>query len=811
MTEFSQLVSVNFQGIVVVFGRPVGGQSTDIYFNVLAPDVQSDDDSLDWSGFSKLEFPKVVRQVGMGIITFKLDVATMEPSSDPFRVVTDQRYISVVQQSKTGTLYVNRFLLLKTKSGTDQKITTYGLSPAWEVRYSRSHKEDVPADKSDTQDYLDPDGAPFLEPSLELSMIDAVKDGEFDVLLLPISGRASFTWQFLLANRTTSELSFFNFPASENGLFDVTGKKVSADYEIAPDFVCSITTAKSADPLPLKGPPRAIVYAKHERVVQPDGTSIGVKRASRVMIALPVMNGQTLATATIDSAVGNQGTIAKISGPTAASDVQPAVLDLAFDGVSYIKLNGPAGQNPLAIQGASFLISSSAKGDGLSIIGGDQTGDPNNAAPYVRIIDGDKIEVGFGNGSAAVHCRSLHQVLIPGVWASIKIDYAGKGDNPFTLTVNGSVVPLTSCTTGAEPSGTPVALIGATTNGFAGALNSLTIAVAGTEVVVLPCNSVDYTVSPPTTPNTASSGVTVTVFGPRNEPSTSPVNVDMSGTFYIDEMGLTYYAGITNFIMPNGPACLIAGSEALLHLYYQGSAELLSVAQLSTVAARATFYCDWTTNWGTGSVAERHAPNEFKNGLYLGLPTGQWTRVSASVLVAENNTQAGFLNFVAHRERHAGAVAYRDWRCGGACSGRGRPSLAVRCAAGREGDHMISASAGVKIMVATRLVDFRRGADGLAALVREQLHHDPFAGTIFVFRSKRADRLKILAWDGSGLVLLWKRLEHSAFHSLAADQRRRDAFVRITARRADGRPGLVAPACPRQCSADCNVVNPVTN
>src|SRR5580704_2286185 len=36
-------------------------------------------------------------------------------------------------------------------------------------------------------------------------------------------------------------------------------------------------------------------------------------------------------------------------------------------------------------------------------------------------------------------------------------------------------------------------------------------------------------------------------------------------------------------------------------------------------------------------------------------------------------------------------------------------------------------------------------------------------GTIFIFRSKRADRLKIVAWDGSGLVLLWKRLEHGAF------------------------------------------------
>ena len=60
-------------------------------------------------------------------------------------------------------------------------------------------------------------------------------------------------------------------------------------------------------------------------------------------------------------------------------------------------------------------------------------------------------------------------------------------------------------------------------------------------------------------------------------------------------------------------------------------------------------------------------------------------------------------------------------------------------------------------------MDVRRGDDRLAALVREQHRHDPFSGTIFIFRSKRADRLKILAWDGTGLVLFWKRLEHGAF------------------------------------------------
>ena len=50
---------------------------------------------------------------------------------------------------------------------------------------------------------------------------------------------------------------------------------------------------------------------------------------------------------------------------------------------------------------------------------------------------------------------------------------------------------------------------------------------------------------------------------------------------------------------------------------------------------------------------------------------------------------------------------------------------------------MITVPAGIRVLVATKPVDFRRGADSLAALVREQLKHDPFSGTIYIFHSKR--------------------------------------------------------------------------
>ena len=76
---------------------------------------------------------------------------------------------------------------------------------------------------------------------------------------------------------------------------------------------------------------------------------------------------------------------------------------------------------------------------------------------------------------------------------------------------------------------------------------------------------------------------------------------------------------------------------------------------------------------------------------------------------------------------------------------------------------MIAIPSGVRVLVATKPVDFRKGADGLAALAKEVLKQDPFSGVVLVFRAKRADRIKVVAWDGNGLVMLWKRLDQGAF------------------------------------------------
>lgn len=70
---------------------------------------------------------------------------------------------------------------------------------------------------------------------------------------------------------------------------------------------------------------------------------------------------------------------------------------------------------------------------------------------------------------------------------------------------------------------------------------------------------------------------------------------------------------------------------------------------------------------------------------------------------------------------------------------------------------------GLRVMVASKPIDFRKGIDGLVAMVTEVLAADPFAGDVFVFRAKRSDRIKLILWDGSGLCMVTKRLEVGGF------------------------------------------------
>ncbi len=84
---------------------------------------------------------------------------------------------------------------------------------------------------------------------------------------------------------------------------------------------------------------------------------------------------------------------------------------------------------------------------------------------------------------------------------------------------------------------------------------------------------------------------------------------------------------------------------------------------------------------------------------------------------------------------------------------------------------------GIKVHLAVDLIDMRKGIDGLAMLVQGVLRLDPFAGHLFVFRGRKANLIKIVYWDGTGLCLFTKRLEQGTFSWPSATEANRTLML----------------------------------
>ena len=69
----------------------------------------------------------------------------------------------------------------------------------------------------------------------------------------------------------------------------------------------------------------------------------------------------------------------------------------------------------------------------------------------------------------------------------------------------------------------------------------------------------------------------------------------------------------------------------------------------------------------------------------------------------------------------------------------------------------------VKVFVRPGVTDFRKQINGLSMIVKEELAHDPFSGSLFLFSNRRRTHLKILYWDRNGFCLWLKRLERDKF------------------------------------------------
>ena len=76
---------------------------------------------------------------------------------------------------------------------------------------------------------------------------------------------------------------------------------------------------------------------------------------------------------------------------------------------------------------------------------------------------------------------------------------------------------------------------------------------------------------------------------------------------------------------------------------------------------------------------------------------------------------------------------------------------------------MKAVSSFTEIFIYRRVVDFRKSIDGLSEIAKSEMNKAPFSGALFVFMSRKRDRVKILYWDQTGFALWYKRLEEAKF------------------------------------------------
>jgi len=76
---------------------------------------------------------------------------------------------------------------------------------------------------------------------------------------------------------------------------------------------------------------------------------------------------------------------------------------------------------------------------------------------------------------------------------------------------------------------------------------------------------------------------------------------------------------------------------------------------------------------------------------------------------------------------------------------------------------MLNLPEDMRIQLAVAPVDMRKSFDGLSAVIVDALDSNPLSGDLFLFRGKRADRIKAVYWDRNGLAIWSKRLERGKF------------------------------------------------
>jgi len=593
---FKYAVSVVHQGhVIVLSARQAADGSWRIGYTVLVPDPQASAASR-WTNFKELPFPTALRPVGRSVITLDFKPAAVPVADAPFQALSDGQHVYVFRQSSVGTLLVDRFVF-------DDVLNA--LASTWEVRYRRSKKIDIPADRKDTFGSTDMEGDTFIEATTELTPVAGVSNGWFTVALTPSGLPGIDRWQVFAWNAVSRAIDCFSFTRTSDGLFDLTDA-TTVDGSVVQDFAIALAGTT------FSGPPCAVVYAKQERLKDEYGRYDLLKKESRLMLAVPT--GTDFTVATIDFGIDLSGRLARIAGtgtpplvtlPVGAAPTVRSALHFERFGATAATIPSVPGVTAAALS-VELWLRPTTFSPGCDMVL--QSGSGEAVRFAVALQAGAPTFTVFGTSTVTV----CGPVLEPGFLVHLACTWNGTGAQVY---VNGSPFAAAGTPAAAPAFASGLRLGGAA--GFSGDVAELRIwksALDQSQVLARMCTGVTssdpqwsdlagyWPLVEPTTgspwpvfANAASTGTAVdgTLDGATWIASQAPTAQSCAPAAWSAE-GLTVCTELLPFAKTSLRPSLMEGSDGLVHLYFSAATGATQMAaHYSTVTSRATFGAAW--------------------------------------------------------------------------------------------------------------------------------------------------------------------------------------------------------------------------
>jgi hypothetical protein len=590
--EYKYTRSINFQGKVIGFAAQKN-QNNQFEIGCSTLVLSSDDpnDSTSWRDFETLKFSDEVRIAGINVMTFDAPAGGVA-SSELFDVVTDDLYVYVFRQSTNNTLLVDRFIY-------DEVLGK--LVNAWEVRYRRSQKPDIPAGIKDSFGSTNMEGEYFLEPTTELTMVCNLQSGWFKAMILPTELKNESRWQIFIFNSVTSRLMSYSIKRSENGLFDFSKTATEPEGYLRKELSIGST------PLSIQSAPTASIYNRQERLKDEYGRFTTLKKETRVMLA--VSTGSNKEITLLDFGLGKDGILADSNFNLSIPSVSGVGNSLQFsrEQKKYVAIPqlSTAPSSALSLE-AWIKLSSYSNGADLIVQSASSA-----TIPCALYLQNGCASFYIKNGSSEISAQAAS--LDTDTWYHL----AGTWDGTTaTIYVNG--VPYTN--NGTAPASLEPSTgyyFGGESNGFSGDLNEVRlwdIARSQEEIIsnmASPITSSDpkwsnllayWQMTEPTdatrlttVPNSSAAGTAANgvLHGATWNYTNVPMGSSMAPLKY-DSRGLSISAVTLSYARTAHRPDIFPGNDGRIHLYYRNESDgAYLVTHLDTMITRAAYQSNW--------------------------------------------------------------------------------------------------------------------------------------------------------------------------------------------------------------------------